>query len=125
MTITKLIPLATQNPTLDESHVDLWQFSLEHELNNAQQLLNADERTRGARFYFSRHRRRFCTARATMRIILARYLDCAPEDLEFTYNDYGKPDVINTKSLQFNISHSADLALLAVGMNHPMGVDIE
>jgi 4'-phosphopantetheinyl transferase len=125
MTITGFTPLNTQNCILNESRIDLWQFSLEHEVHNAEQLLNADERARGDRFYFSHHKRRFCTARATMRIILSRYLNTAPERLEFTFNAHGKPEVVNLQKLQFNISHSKDLAILAVGKSVPMGVDIE
>ncbi|WP_298623569.1 4'-phosphopantetheinyl transferase superfamily protein [uncultured Legionella sp.] len=125
MIITGFTPLNTQNCILNESRIDLWQFSLEHELHVAEQLLNADERARADRFYFSRHKRRFSTARATLRIILARYLNTAPERLEFIYNSYGKPTVINSQKLQFNISHTGDLAMLAVGKGYPMGVDIE
>lgn len=125
MIITGFTPLNTQNCILNESRIDLWQFSLEHELHVADQLLNADERARTDRFYFSRHKRRFSTARATLRIILARYLNTAPERLEFIYNSHGKPTVINSQKLQFNISHTGDLAMLAVGKGYPMGVDIE
>lgn len=125
MIITGFTPLNTQNCILNESRIDLWQFSLEHELNNAEQLLHADERARGNRFYFSHHKRRFVTARATLRIILARYLNTTPERLEFTYNAHGKPEVVNLQKLQFNISHTGDLALLAIGKGMPMGVDIE
>jgi 4'-phosphopantetheinyl transferase len=125
MIITGFTPLNTQNCILNDSRIDLWQFSLEQELNIAYQLLNADERARSDRFYFSRHKRRFTTARAILRIILARYLNTSPDRLEFTYNAHGKPAVNNSQKLQFNISHTGDLALLAVGKGYPMGVDIE
>lgn len=125
MTITGFTPLNTENCTLNESRIDLWQFSLEHELHVAEQLLNSDERSRGDRFYFSRHKRRFTTARATLRIILSRYLNIQPERLEFTYNAHGKPAVINSQKLQFNISHTGEIALLAVGKVYELGVDIE
>lgn len=125
MIITGFTPLNIQNCILNESRIDLWQFSLEQEFNNADQLLNADERARGDRFYFSRHKRRFKTARATLRVILAKYLNTAPDRLEFTYNAYGKPSVVNSQKLQFNISHTGDLAILAVGKSFPLGVDIE
>ena len=125
MIITGFTPLDTKDCTLNESHIDLWQFSLAHELIDASLLLNADERSRAERFYFSRHKRRFSAARATMRMILSRYLNIAPERLVFTYNTYGKPEVINSQKLRFNLSHTSDLAMLAVGKSHPMGVDIE
>lgn len=125
MIITGFTALDTVNCILNETRIDLWQFSLLHELPNASQLLNAEEKARADRFYFSRHKRRFSTARATVRIILARYLNASPERLEFSYNAYGKPKVINSSRLQFNLSHTDDLALLAVGKGFPMGIDIE
>lgn len=123
--ITGFTPLNTQNCILNESRIDLWQFSLKQELQSAYQILNDEERVRGDRFYFSKHKRRFTTARAMLRIILARYLNTAPERLKFTYGNHGKPAVTNLQKLQFNISHSGDTALIAVGKIYPLGVDIE
>ncbi len=125
MIITGFTALNTDNCILNEARIDLWQFSLVDELPNALQLLNTEEQARASRFYFHRHQRRFSTARAALRIILARYLNTSPERLEFSYNAHGKPEVINASKLQFNLSHSGDLALLAVGKGFPMGVDIE
>ncbi len=125
MTITGFTPLNSEHCVLNESRIDLWQFSLEQELHAADQLLNPEEKARANRFYFDKHKRRFATSRATVRIILSRYLNTAPEQLEFTYNAQGKPAVINSQKLQFNLSHTEDTALLAVGKNFPLGVDIE
>ena len=125
MTITGFIPLNSELCVLNESRIDLWQFSLEHELNATDSLLNSDEKSRADRFYFNKHKRRFTTARAAMRIILARYLNTSPESLEFTYNPQGKPSVINSQKLQFNLSHTSEIGMLAVGKGYPVGVDIE
>ncbi|ARB90803.1 4'-phosphopantetheinyl transferase family protein [Legionella longbeachae] len=125
MIITEFDPLNTQNCILNEARIDLWQFSLANELQNTYQLLNSEEQARADRYYFSRHKRRFSIARTVMRVILARYLNVYPEYIKFTYNAHGKPEVINSARLQFNLSHSGDLALLAVGKGFPMGVDIE
>jgi 4'-phosphopantetheinyl transferase len=125
MTITGFTPLNSQNCILNEARIDLWQFSLKDEMHHADQLLNAEEIARGNRFYFSKHKRRFTTARATLRIILARYLNITPDRLEFTYNAQGKPSVINAQKLQFNLSHTGDMAMLAVGRVFSVGVDIE
>lgn len=125
MIITGFNPLDSDNCILNEARIDLWQFSLLDELPYAARILNTEEKTRAERFYFAKHQRRFATARTTLRIILARYLNTSPERLEFSYNNHGKPKVINSSRLQFNLSHSGDLALLAVGKNFPMGVDIE
>lgn len=125
MTILEFTALNTNHCVLDESRIDLWLFSLAKEPPNAYNLLAPEEQARGDRFYFPKHRRRFCTARALSRIILSRYLKTTPESLNFIYNAQGKPEVVNSQKLHFNISHSKDLALLAVGKRFPMGVDIE
>lgn len=125
MIITGFTALDTDNCILNETRIDLWQFSLAETLPNARDILNNAEKERADRFYFSQHQRRFATARTSLRIILARYLNTSPEGLEFTYNKQGKPEIMNSAKLQFNLSHSGDLALLAVGKGFPMGVDIE
>lgn len=125
MITTGFADLDTDNCILHENRIDLWQFSLAENLPNAAQILNEEEQARAARFYFSKHQRRFSTGRVTLRIILARYLNTSPERLEFSYNFHGKPKVVNSARLQFNLSHTADLALLAVGKGFPMGIDVE
>lgn len=125
MTITGFTPLNTHHCLLNESRIDLWQFSLQHDFNSSFSLLNNEEKTRASRFYFEKHRRRFTVARAMMRIILSQYLNTAPDRLEFTYGNHGKPEIINSQRLQFNLSHSGDLALLAIGKTYSLGVDIE
>lgn len=125
MSMTGFISFDSTQCILNEYRIDLWQFSLEQNLNLSYQILNAEEKARSQRFHFSQHQRRFATARTLLRIILARYLNTTPKSLEFVYNSQGKPSVINLQRLQFNISHSGDLAILAVGKGYPMGVDIE
>ena len=117
--------LNSENYILNEGRIDLWQFSLTEEVTNSEELLNEEEKTRANRFYFERHRRRFINARATVRTILARYLNTEPEELVFSYNPQGKPAVLNSQKLEFNLSHSQELGLLAIGKKFPIGVDLE
>ncbi|MBN9230834.1 MAG: phosphopantetheine-protein transferase [Legionella sp. 40-6] len=125
MIISGFNALDPDHCVLSETRIDLWQFSLTQELPDAAQILNAEEQARVERFYFSKHQRRFATARTTLRIILSRYLNLPPHALEFSYNNHGKPKVLNALRLQFNLSHTEDLAVLAVGKGFPLGVDIE
>jgi phosphopantetheinyl transferase len=53
--------------------------------------------------------------------VLARYLDVAPAEVEFTYSREGKPGVTG---IQFNLAHCEDLFVAAVS-NVPVGIDIE
>jgi 4'-phosphopantetheinyl transferase len=113
----------------DEIHV--WRINLVvHERTRMilDSHLSVDERNRVSRFEFGRDRQRHTVARGAVRLILARYLMHHPAELRFRYGEYGKPELdkdASLKSLNFNVSHSADLALCAVGWNRSIGVDLE
>jgi 4'-phosphopantetheinyl transferase len=113
--------------TLNSTRIDLWQFSLQSPYSPADKaILSSDEMARAQRFYFSHHQRRFTKARCMLRRILGAYLTTPPKILEFAYNAQGKPSLItNPCALEFNLSHSGELGLLAIGQTYPMGVDLE
>ena len=110
---------------LQKETIDIWQFSLLNQPDSAMSLLNEEEQTRARRFHFPRHQRRFTVARAMMRTILAQYLHDKPECLDFAYNKQGKPMIAHKSQIEFNLTHSGELALLAVGQTWPMGIDLE
>lgn len=110
---------------LKNTRIDIWQYPLLTEFSEARLLLSEDELARASRYHFDRHRRRFTIARAMLRLILARYGSVSANELEFTQNQYGKPQVLQVSGLQFNLSHSGDMALLAVGCDYPLGIDLE
>ncbi len=111
---------------LHAERVDIWQFSLQHLPSWANGLLNPEEQQRAKRYHFSKHQRRFTTARATLRIILSKYLKQIPQNLSFAHNKHGKPSLVNnTEKLHFNLSHSQENALLAVGKENELGIDLE
>ncbi len=112
------------NCIIQDTRIDIWQYPLHTEFTEALSLLSNDELERAKRYHFARHQRRFTIARAVLRLILARYLHVRPTELAFTYNQHGKPQLLNS-SLQFNLSHSGDLALLAIGKTFPLGIDLE
>jgi 4'-phosphopantetheinyl transferase len=60
-----------------------------------------------------------------LRLILSRYCRTPARQLIFDQTPHGKPLLINAPELQFNLSHSGDMALLAVGCDYPLGVDLE
>lgn len=104
--------------------VDVWQFPLHHQPNWALACLSQDELARANRFHFAKHRQRFAVARAGMRLILAQYQDTSPDQLSFTTNAHGKPALTSTQ-FGFNLSHSGELAMLAVSKHPEIGVDVE
>ena len=115
---------------LPENQVDIWEIHLEappDEIQHCRRLLAQDEIERADRFHFEKHRRRFTLARAAMRQILGRYIHAAPGDVVFSYGHRGKPALAGThgRSIQFNLSHSENIALLAVAEGMILGIDIE
>jgi len=118
-------PIQFNDCDLQNTRIDIWEFTLDELPAQASSLLNETELARARRFYFERHRRRFTIARAMLRLILGRYLQCAPNQLIFSYNQHGKPQICHPEAVEFNLSHSQDLALLAIGKQFPLGVDLE
>ncbi|KTD35915.1 phosphopantetheinyl transferase [Legionella nautarum] len=116
---------AASDCNLVKTRIDIWEFPLNNPFQQANSLLNEAELVRANRYHFERHRRRFTIARATLRLILGRYLQRDPSQLSFQYSSHGKPGIEGSHGLEFNLSHSGELALLAVGCRFPLGVDLE
>src|SRR5712692_2795852 len=119
------------NLRLSENEVHVWEVSLKlpvSVIQNLQQSLSAEEVTRAKRFYFEKDRRHFIVARGVLRTILSRYLNTDPSQLRFCYNSYGKPSLdspSHENQLNFNLSHSHDLALYAFTFSRQVGIDVE
>lgn len=91
-------------------------------------LLSRDERERAERFHFRRDAMRWIAARAALREILGGCVDADPRALVFAYGDKGKPTLAaptGERDLQFSLAHSAHLAVYAVTVGCPVGVDVE
>ncbi|MEJ2054581.1 MAG: 4'-phosphopantetheinyl transferase superfamily protein [Calditrichaceae bacterium] len=87
-------------------------------------LLSDDEKTRAERLYSEYHRSHFVAARGQLRLVLTRYLNIRNDEISFQYNQYGKP-FLNGYPIYFNLSHSHNLALIALNESSDLGVDIE
>ncbi len=92
------------------------------------EILAQDEREKADRYYFYKDRRDSIISRAALRDILSCYLALSPIDLHFSYGPYGKPSLATRSEevgLEFNLSHSQGLILIAVAANRPVGIDVE
>lgn len=85
--------------------------------------LNDGERQRAARFAFKQHSRLFVAARGLLRRTVGAFVGVDPRDLEFVLGPFGKPRLMSGQ-VEFNVSHSKGIALVAVG-TRPLGVDVE
>jgi hypothetical protein len=71
----------------------------------------------------------FIAGRALLRMILASYCNCGPEDLYFTYGHFQKPGIESngrlSQTVAFNLSHSADAIQIAIAAEGSLGIDVE
>lgn len=120
------------NPSPDQpaadSQVDLILLSLDladADIAVLSAHLSPDEHERSRRLLCERDRRRYVTARGQLREILGGYLATQPAEIRFRYGERGKPYLAPNQQLFFNLSHSADLAAIAISRDFEVGVDIE
>ena len=120
------------NYKLSDNEIHLWLANLNissQEIERLKNTLSVDEIARADRFKFEEHRRRFIAARGYLREIIGGYLPqyCRGKrhfSLTFKYSDRGKPKLPNT-NLQFNVSHSQNIALYGITKNNLIGIDVE
>ncbi len=111
---------------LSPDAVHIWSAALEDgaPIEVCRQVLSQGERDRAERFRFEHLRRRFVIAHGFLRDVLGGYLGMAPAAIRFETGEHGKPFVPGAE-VQFNLSHSGDLAALAVTRARSIGVDVE
>ncbi len=115
--------------SLDDQQVHVWRVSLnapEDTLALLHSTLATNEAEQANRFRSSEHRSWFVARRGALRAILARYLDIGPAGMNFTFGPHGKPALIcGDSQLQFNLSDSNGLAVIAITRGRAIGIDIE
>lgn len=105
--------------------VHVWRVALDAPLSQSDMaVLNPAELTRGGRFVFEQDQRRHLAAHAGLRRVLSMYTGRAPGELDLRETPQGKPFLADGR-LAFNLSHSGDLALVAVAAAGQVGVDVE
>lgn len=121
--------------------VQVWMVRISDALGEQRRLaalLSPDELQRADRFRFPVDRTRFVTTRGSLRLVLGAYARQDPKSLVFDYvcvcgsphcaMSRRKPalrSVVPGRDIRFNVSHSDDVALIAVSESTEVGVDIE
>jgi 4'-phosphopantetheinyl transferase len=127
------IPWASAPPrlALHSAEVHVWRVNLalpEPTVNRLRAALSAEETMRAARFRFPADQARFVVAHGALRAILAACLGTDARELRFATGNGEKPFLEApgaAASVRFNLSHSRDLALVAVSQGREVGVDLE
>lgn len=114
---------------LPEGSVHVWRVELDLALRDWRAMardLDPQERARAERFRFDEDRARFLGSHAALRRILALYEGCDPAEIRFCVGPHGRPELESSAGgLRFNLSHSGELALVAVARGWQVGVDVE
>lgn len=105
--------------------VDL--LASEDDLAAAAGILSPEETSRAASIVRVPQRHRYMIARSSLRILLARALGLNARAVPLAADAHGKPTLTGPAHgrLGFNLSHSGDLALIAIGAPLAIGIDLE
>lgn len=108
--------------------IQIWHGNISVEnadYQNYWRVLDAAEQAQAGKFKNDLLRKRYVEVHGRLRKILAQTLNELPERINIKTAEHGKPYLVDTSELAFNLSHSADVMVIAVGRNCQLGVDIE
>lgn len=91
--------------------------------------LSCEETARAARFGPAALRERYIIGRGTLRHLLSSVLGIAPEQVGIVRGRRGRPQVKDMRGIDFNVSHTRDIAVFAIGAalapEVRLGIDVE
>jgi 4'-phosphopantetheinyl transferase len=90
--------------------------------------LSAEERQRAEQFRLEQARRRFVLTRAALRTLLGKQMGVPPREVPLVLGMHGKPRLADgacAVDWRFNVTHSGEIALIAMTIGCEVGVDIE
>ena len=114
---------------LDEVHV--WRVKLncsKAHLEVFNGILSGEERQKAERLQSPNDRVRHIVGRGVLRVLLARCMNSNAKRVQFDYGAFGKPLLATASAeipLQFNVSHSGELVVIALALGHAVGTDVE
>ncbi|MCF6204348.1 MAG: 4'-phosphopantetheinyl transferase superfamily protein [Methylococcaceae bacterium] len=113
-----------------ENFVTLWHGEILPKNNVSQDflpLLNEYEKNKASTYTRLDLRQKYINTRGILRLILASYLDCNPQQIPIEKGEYGKPYIPEQleKSVHFNVSHTGNKLVIVVSNCSEVGVDIE
>ena len=92
------------------------------------ELLQENEQSECTRFINSRDISAFALTRAALRCLLGDEIGVPPKDVSLVRNAWGKPMLSKSQhraGLDFSVSHTGTLSIIAISSCGPIGVDVE
>lgn len=118
-------------PDLLAGCVHVWCVAMRQHITSLtalSKLLSSDEQEQVRRIKLPHRQMQFAVSRACLRTALGRYARSDAASLEFEVGTWGKPALrrpTGCEEIQFSISHSHELVVLAVTRSNPLGIDVE
>jgi 4'-phosphopantetheinyl transferase len=116
---------------INQNEVHVWSYLLDAEnpdMDFFYNLLTEDEKTEINKIKIRKVRNQKVISKAIVKNILSKYLGVTINQIKFSYNKFGKPVLpadINLQDLNFNVSHSGELGIIALTKKYKIGVDVE
>ena len=135
MKLIRQLEYPTENASLprhiEENEILVFQFNTPERLDaltDFQRILSPDEVQKLNKYRKEEDRINFLSGRGMARNLLGTLLNIEPYKVEFHYSDYDKPFIAekqNTTDVQFNVSHSGEIVVIALNTHNQIGVDLE
>lgn len=112
-----------------ECHI--WYFNSNDVSANLVNMLSEVEKIRYSSYKFKKDKSRFLKSATSLRILLSLYTKISVDNLIICRkcNEcgkyHGKPKLINFKEINFSVSYSQNMIVIALYKNHEIGIDIE
>jgi 4'-phosphopantetheinyl transferase len=119
---------------LNPQDVHVWRVDISAFESKQTQLftrLSTDEQQRAERMRIEEKKLQYIVGRTALLSILADYLDTTHGKIRFDYGPQKKPALANQESrppdqrIEFNLSHSRKIVLIALTHSKPIGIDVE
>jgi len=114
-------------PDVDNSAFKLYKIQLSsfyNQICNLKKNLTTSELERAERYHFTKDKHRFIICRSFLKLILSEHTGLKTSELTLEKDAHKKPFLSSHASVFFNVAHSAEYGLIAIG-NSPIGVDVE
>jgi 4'-phosphopantetheinyl transferase len=114
-----------------ESEVHVWRLSLDQGprlIRLFEEFLSSEEKRRAEGSFLEMKKISFRLCRGFLRVLLGRFGGTAPEAIRFVKGERGKLHLdasFRRTGIEFNLSHSGDVALVALSKERRLGVDVE
>lgn len=116
---------------LSHENIDVWLCDLKKLSNNIDEfysVLSEDEQERAEKLKIEDKRHQYIITRGSLRKCLGLLTEADPTVFKFKYLKHGKPVLEESSQyadISFNVSHSNDIALVAISRKQNIGIDVE